>query len=809
MTQICEPGDVVRVRRQRWRVVELRPHGSCAEVALAGAGAANLGVLQRVLSPFDRIERVSRRPAARRAATSAWRRACAAWLAANTPPGSLRAAPFARIDLRPHQLEPALAIIRGRAARVLLADAVGLGKTIQAALVVAELRARGGADRVLVLAPAGLRDQWSGELRERFDLDSSVLDAPALRRRAAELPRSVNPWTTAPLAIASIDYVKQPHVLPSVSACRWDVVIVDEAHGVAGDNERRHAARELCAHARYVLLLSATPHCGDRRQFDELCALGAHGDRLAVFRRTRRDVPMGCRRLVRQLRVSTGRAERRMHATLDAFSRAVRHGASGRAPDTWLALAVLHKRALSSPGALLRSVGRRLETLASHVDDDGSPRQLDLPWTDPDGELTAADDAPAWPSALAGVRHERAWLERLSNTAREAVGESSKLAVLARFLRRVREPAIVFTEYRDTLGEMAGRLPREAALLHGGLSRAERRRAVAEFTGGLRPLLLATDAAAEGLNLQARCRLVINLELPWNPMRLEQRIGRVDRIGQSRTVHAVHLIAAGTGEPRLAAYLRSKIARARSDVGAADPLDGGDDLTPARVAIAGLAPRGSSTAAGAAVIPAGEPDPGAAEGRAEAARLDRARRFQRRAGDPAAGGSSRGPLFATSRHRATRLALDGRLLVIARASIADGVGRTVESTLVPLAVALDRRRLPARTAIADVARWLEARVGSAAAEAVERWHAGAVEMHHAFVSAAIERERRIRDTGLRRSATPLFQPQLFSRRADREREQELAWIRALDADASDRLDLLQSFATLGPCRVDLLLVLGA
>jgi len=123
-------------------------------------------------------------------------------------------------------------------------------------------------------------------------------------------------------------------------------------------------------------------------------------------------------------------------------------------------------------------------------------------------------------------------------------------------------------------------------LLHGGLNREERSTVLAAFARDPLGLLLATDAAAEGLNLHHHCRLVINLELPWNPMRLEQRIGRVDRIGQPRTVHAFHLIARGTGEAGLLTHLRERVAAAQADIGTADPL--GDERTVARLVMEGM-----------------------------------------------------------------------------------------------------------------------------------------------------------------------------------------------------------------------------
>src|SRR5262245_950619 len=157
-------GDLVLARRDRWRVVDISPYDGCQIVTLAGAGPANTGRHCRLISPFDHVEPIATRDPWRlqRASTRRWRRTLRSLLADHTPPDRLRAAARAKMDLLPHQLEPALAVVRGRGTRVLIADEVGLGKTIQAALIVAELRERGAADRVLVLTPAGLRDQWAG-----------------------------------------------------------------------------------------------------------------------------------------------------------------------------------------------------------------------------------------------------------------------------------------------------------------------------------------------------------------------------------------------------------------------------------------------------------------------------------------------------------------------------------------------------------------------------------------------------------------------------------------------------------------------
>jgi hypothetical protein len=252
----ARPGDLVLVRRARWRIVDVRVYEDCQVVTLRGLAAPHLGVDRRVLTPFDTLEPLDRARRPRFVGCRRWRRACRALIAAEGPPGSLRAARHARIDLMAHQLEPALAVIRGIGLRLLLADEVGLGKTIQAGLVASELLVRRAIDRILILSPAGLREQWMQELVDRFAIDVTNVDGPTLRRLATTLPIGVNPWSTLAAAVASVDYVKRAEVLPAVAACAWDLVIVDEAHGVAGDSDRQVAVQALTSRAGYVLLLT-------------------------------------------------------------------------------------------------------------------------------------------------------------------------------------------------------------------------------------------------------------------------------------------------------------------------------------------------------------------------------------------------------------------------------------------------------------------------------------------------------------------------------------------------------------------------
>jgi hypothetical protein len=219
--------------------------------------------------------------------------------------------------------------------------------------------------------------------------------------------------------------------------------------------------------------------------------------------------------------------------------------------------------------------------------------QLALPfagWADDDGEPELELSAPAL-----GNRAQELDLLRSLHGLAAACSSESKVDALLRLLRRIPEPAIVFTQYRDTLQALAAALGPDLPQLHGGLSLRERQAAARRFTHGDAPLLLATDAASEGLNLHQRCRLVVNLELPWTPLRLEQRVGRVDRLGQERRVHAVHLVAADTEEEDIAAGLRDRSQRVEDALG--DPCNRLDDTANAECTRIELARRLASGAA--------------------------------------------------------------------------------------------------------------------------------------------------------------------------------------------------------------------
>jgi len=539
---------------------------------------------------------------------------------------------------------------------------------------------------------------------------------------------------------------------------------VDEAHGAGPGTDRLAALQAICGQATYVVLVTATPHNGNRIAFDALCGIGRHRDRLVIFRRTRDAIALTPGRHVHRLVVTPSRAERELHVTLASLAKAVANEQQPSA-DAWLTIGVFQKRAFSSAYAIAQTVGRRLETIEPSAD--SNLAQLPLPLGA--GEQEPADDAPQWLSpVLRDAAAERRLLVALAAQAAAAALRETKLSCLERLLRRLGrlgEPAIVFTEYRDTLLHVRRHLACECAVLHGGLSAEDRRAELDKFRSGRCRVLLATDAAGEGLNLQSGCRTVVNLELPWNPMRLEQRIGRVDRIGQERPVHAFHLIARGTGEMRILEHLRAKVSRARSAVAVSDPLGFVD------VDEAALARMASGVPATSPIAAQGDhrPDDESAifghlelEALSELRRLVIARRFS--TGKVSDDSISDDCLAIAARRAPTRMALNGRTLAVIVDELRDGCGRSVAVHLLPLLATLARHFLrnemplligliESVTATCDEGRWLRAMA----------------ELHEAFVEARRQRDAAILES-LERRPSRLAQAGLFDRRALREAE---------------------------------------
>ena len=531
-------GDLVEVRDSSWTILNIEHFEHVTLLTLRGIGVENLGRSQRVLLPFDHARSMANRSAIGCASRDAVLRVAAAAIASSASWSDCWTAGSARIDLRPWQLEPARAALAG-ASRLLLADAVGLGKTIQAGLILAELTARGLAQRILILTPASLRAQWASELSAKFGLVAAVFDHSALAEAAANLPVGVNPWKTASVVVSSIDLVKRPEVRSALDEVPFDALVVDEAHHLTPGTDRSAVVVDLAGRTPWVVLATATPHSGDEAAYRFLHTIGAHAEHSPLVAFCRRATEVDAGRLRRDLWLGvqpTSDERLLLDATLQ-YQQALRVGGGDRAAH--LVATVIARRAASLATAAHRTLERRLALLK------GAPPETQelLPWDEGDELDAMVSDQLLGVRGMSNAAEEIGWLERLVRLARAATDQSSKLQILERLVRRSRDPLIVFSEYRDVACEVASRLSRlsSVAVIHGGVPARDRHDRIREFIDGNTRILVTTDAAGEGLNLQARCRLIVTLELPWNPWRLEQRVGRVDRMGQQRRVHALHL----------------------------------------------------------------------------------------------------------------------------------------------------------------------------------------------------------------------------------------------------------------------------
>ena len=559
------PGDLVWIRQRRWRVARARRERNVLRLDVTRSDRQ-----MTFLAPFDQA-RLAHGAASPVRVRPQQARARLAWAIASAyGMRSLSSAQRARVDVLPHQLEPALAMLHG-ARRVLIADDVGLGKTVQAGLAIGDLLAREPAARVLVCAPGALCDQWRRELAQRFGIQTLPADRRGVDLLAREGAFGDNPWRRPGVWLGSLDFLKQPQVFDALPLDPWDLLVVDEAHGACGESDRHAACSEIARRSRRVLLLTATPHSGDEDDFRRLLTLGQHRRdeaRLTVFRRTRADVGLRHSRAVRWRRVTLSEPEARTLALLMGYeAAALRAAGADRREQALLLLSVFRKRALSTMGALVISLQRRLAWL-------GDPPAC-ADWMQPrltfdDGENEGAGDVAALMSDVGlDPRVERSRLRRLLASAEKGAAHESKAAWVARLLRRTSEPAVVFSEFRDSLQVVAQRIgtARTVSRLHGELTVGDRAGQLDRFLGGEASVLLATDVAGQGLNLQDRSRWVISLELPWNPARLEQRVGRVDRIGQRRRVHFTLAIARGDAESGLLARVARRVLAARLALG--------------------------------------------------------------------------------------------------------------------------------------------------------------------------------------------------------------------------------------------------
>jgi SNF2 family DNA or RNA helicase len=476
------------------------------------------------------------------------------------------------MELLEHQIRTAKTVLRRLRGRALLCDEVGLGKTIEAGLVLSELHMRGLVRSVLVLVPPSLVEQWQGEMRRKFALELISHDDPAFRQRGSAA------WGEFDQIIASTHTAKREPHRAAILSRRWDMVIVDEAHHL------RHRTTQLWRFAseiqkQFILLLTATPVQNNLDELFNLVTLLEPGllstsrqfqrrfvdrrDKLTprnvdelhqllgeIMVRNRRST-VGLhftRRWARTERVPQSAEERQLYESVAEFVRlhlrrtesSEQDGLSEGAADTDSAKGARAKaKRAASPLNRMALLALQMGLGSSSQAAAGTLGRL------ADSESLAANDRDELTQLAAQARQQHA---------------SSKVDRLLQLLVEYPDKMVIFTQFRATQAMLAERLTlagHEVAVFHGGLTRLEKEAAIEQFRGPAR-LLLATESGSEGRNLQF-AHAVCNFDLPWNPMKIEQRIGRLSRIGQTKDVHVFNLVAAGTIEAAVLHLLEAKL----------------------------------------------------------------------------------------------------------------------------------------------------------------------------------------------------------------------------------------------------------
>lgn len=561
---------------------------------------------------------------------------------------------FGAVQVEDFQLEPLLKALHMPRIALLLADDVGLGKTVEAGLILTELIQRRRIRRVLILCPAALRTQWQQEMRDKFALNFATVDRAETHALQKRLGLDTNPWRTFSRIVTSYHYLRQPDVLEQFrAACGpvdhsvqlpWDLLIVDEAHNLmpsnfGQDSDLAQMLRTIAPWFEHKLFLTATPHNGHVRCFSGLLEqldpvrfvqCSDLDDRArariaqVVVRRLKREInqrdldaeriPRFCERTLEPRPLYFGPREKALARAFGDFRRAVKGAIAGRSRGEQFAggfaVEVLNKRLLSCPSTFAQSWWRfregveRLE--GAEVSEVRAAERAVRADLDDDLEVEgrlgyAAGTVGAWFQALAPhLGAEMAAVDQaLQNLGLVAPAEREDLretplplpredARYDRLLDLIKaalrngpnwqpgERLVIFTEYKTTLDYLERRLSSETFVgtgelrqLYGGLPDPEREVIKQAFNDPTDPvkLLLATDAASEGLNLQETAHRLLHYDIPWNPSRLDQRNGRLDRHGQAQDVTVYHFTSEDDADLAFLARVVGKVDQIREDLG--------------------------------------------------------------------------------------------------------------------------------------------------------------------------------------------------------------------------------------------------
>lgn len=487
-----------------------------------------------------------------------------------------------------YQMVPLVLALERPDCRMLIGDDVGLGKTIEAGLIISELIQRGKVKRVLFLTPANLKQQWKEALDYFFHIKATIIDSFTRKEFEKDLPAGANPWQYFQFVIASLDYAKSPDIKQQISEQSWDLLLVDEIHLCAcphtnlkstKQQKRYELVSDLSNKIKNLLLLTATPHNGYTDSFasileminPEIVIRHKNGEitfdkskaRFNVIQRNRKKLEAWYekqgkkspfpKRDQKEVIINPKTSGKHLQL-LEAVERYGDYILTANSKDNayktrnianWVAIH-LQKRAISSPYAVLKSLENRISVIEKAVDEQNGEEESNL--ENYVHDLFFDDDR---------ISEEEVSLrldfEALS---KDEIIEIRKIAVFAKSMTPhddeklqelknkiipellLKDPKIIiFTKYKDTLDYLEKNCNSkefETLVMHGNMSLNARTEIFGKFDRAKKAILIATDVISEGLNLQRLASNVVHYELPWNPNRLEQRNGRVDRIGQKK-----------------------------------------------------------------------------------------------------------------------------------------------------------------------------------------------------------------------------------------------------------------------------------
>lgn len=517
-----------------------------------------------------------------------------------------------KVDPLPHQIDAVYGhVLKMPRIRFLLAHDPGAGKTIMAGLIIKELKLRHLIKRVLIVAPGHLKDQWRRELKDKFEEAFVIADKGTANALYGE-----NVWHKENQLITSIDFAKRNEIVPSLKSAQFDLIIVDEAHKMAayryGDRitktSRYRLGEILSSNSEHLLFLTATPHKGDNENFRLFLDLLEPGffattkmleeslerDENTLFLRQIKENmkyfdgrPLFMPRHVSTHAYNLSEAERDLYRKVTEYVRNQFNKAmsADKKRNIGFALIVLQRRMASSSFALWRSLKRRRDKLKSILENFENSKKPASPTFDFD-EIEDLSEEERWEQekifemfTIAENKEEFIkeieTVEELVSAANRVIDQESevKMQSLKEVMEKMGqnhadEKILIFTESRDTLEYLEKRIKSwgyNVNTIHGGMKLEERIDAERVFKNETQ-ILIATEAAGEGINLQF-CHLMINYDIPWNPNRLEQRMGRIHRYGQKYEVYVYNLIAHDTIEGKIFRRLFEKLDEIRGKMG--------------------------------------------------------------------------------------------------------------------------------------------------------------------------------------------------------------------------------------------------